>query len=108
MYWLTPVDGALVYWLTPVDGALVYWLTPVDGATIYLHNVILLTINVISRFDHYIFMAILEQHAHKLGHFAKLNHNIYIVAYPNPYVDNAGNAGGPTMFTQRIMTTHLH
>ena len=37
-----------------------------------------------------------------------LNHNIYIEANPTlADVEHDAHAGGPTMFTQRIMTTHL-
>ena len=44
----------------------------------------------------------------QFGWLASLNHNIYIATDPTPLdVDHAAHAGGPTMCTQRIMTTHL-
>ena len=44
----------------------------------------------------------------QLGRFASLKHNIYITAVPTPVdVDHAAHAVGHTVYTQRIMTTHL-
>ena len=44
----------------------------------------------------------------KEGRFVSLNHNIFIVADHTPVdVDHAAHSGCPTIFNQRIMTTHL-
>ena len=42
----------------------------------------------------------------QLGRFALMNHNIYIARTPLMWTLTM-RAGGPTMFTQRMMTTHL-
>ena len=44
----------------------------------------------------------------QLGRFASLNHNINFVVDHTPVdVDHSAHAGGLTMCTQGIMTTHL-
>ena len=43
----------------------------------------------------------------QLGRSVSLNHNIYTAADPTPVdVVHAALLGGPTMFTQQIMTNH--
>ena len=51
---------------------------------------------------------VLISSSEQLGRSVSLNHNIYTAADPTPVdVVHAAHLGGPTMFTQQIMTTHL-